>query len=380
MTHIQRTIIHFDLDAFFCSVEEQRDPTLRGKSFAVGGRPENRGVVASCSYTARRYGIRSAMPMAKAIRQCPTLIIIQSSHGLYSKVSKSVMEIIKQITSLVQQVSIDEAFIDVSELPISGEVIARQLQTIINNDLGLPCSLGIASNKLVAKIATDVGKTCSTGDSYPNAITVVPPGREATFLAPLPTGALWGVGPKTAKKLAEIGINTIGDLANWSIIDLEKRFGKHGYSLAVSARGIDDSPVVTSHELKSISQEVTFDQDVREDVTLIKVIHELSTKVGKRLRDKQLYGKTVKLKIRWSDFTTLTRQTTFLQPINQDDHIINAVLTLLHRTRNKNQSVRLIGVCVCNLCESVTQLSFWDPIYIPPEDKSLSIPEEKYIT
>ena len=179
-----RWIIHLDLDAFFCAVEEQRDPSLVGKPFAVGGRPNERGVVASCSYAARQFGIRSAMPMARALKLCPELIIVGSRHRNYSEVSRQVMQRLRELTPLVEQISIDEAFLDVSELESAPEAIARRLQAGIQAELGLPCSLGLASNKLVAKIATDVGKIKARGAGPPNALTVVPPGEEAEFLAP----------------------------------------------------------------------------------------------------------------------------------------------------------------------------------------------------
>ncbi|MBI4771414.1 MAG: DNA polymerase IV, partial [Chloroflexi bacterium] len=204
-----RKILHLDLDAFFCAVEEQRDPALRGQAFAVGGRPEARGVVASCSYAARRFGVRSAMPMARAVKLCSGLIIVPSRHKVYSDVSRQVMERLYDLTPLVEQISIDEAFLDVSDLPESGEALARRLQATMRDELRLPCSLGVATNKLVAKIASDVGKAAARTGAPPNAILVVPPGEEAAFLAPLPAAALWGVGPKTATRLAGLGIHTI---------------------------------------------------------------------------------------------------------------------------------------------------------------------------
>src|SRR5262245_61933816 len=197
-----RTIIHLDLDAFFCAVEEQRDPSLRGKPFAVGGRPESRGVVSSASYAARRFGVRSAMPMSTAVRHCPDLIVVPPHHLAYRAASQQVMERLHTITPLVEQISIDEAFLDVTALGEPGQTIAARLQATIRDELGLSCSLGVAANKLVAKIATDVGKSLVRSGQMPQAICVVPPGDEAAFLAPLPTTALWGVGPRTAEKLA----------------------------------------------------------------------------------------------------------------------------------------------------------------------------------
>jgi len=253
-----RVILHIDLDAFYCSVEELLNPDLKGKPFAVGGSPEGRGVVASCSYPARVFGIRSAMPMARAIRLCPQLIIVKSHFRDYSKYSREVMDILHRITDLVEQVSIDEAFLEVSDINETGDLIAQNLQTSIRNDVKLPCSIGVASNKLLAKIANDFGKSATTHYSAPNAITIVPAGDEAEFLAPLPVEALSGVGPKTAERLAQKEIYTIGDIAKSPLIELSRMFGKIGPFIHKRANGIDDSPIVTCHEMKSASHETTF--------------------------------------------------------------------------------------------------------------------------
>jgi DNA polymerase-4 len=354
-----RKILHLDLDAFFCAVEEQYDPSLRGKAFAVGGRPEARGVVASCSYAARRFGVRSAMPMARALKLCPDLLIVSSRHGVYSKVSRQVMQHLHNMAKVVEQISIDEAFLDVSDLPESGEVLARRLQATIHKECDLPCSLGVATNKLMAKIANDVGKASYRGTGPPNAITVVPPGQEAAFLAPLPVDTLWGVGPITAERLHELGVYTIGDLAGWSVDDLTRRFGKHGYDLARRAQGIDDRPLETEHETKSISQETTFSKDVRSGAVLRRTLLQQSESVGRRLRSAGLAGTTVKIKLRWPDFTTLTRQVTLDQPSNQDGEIFEAAITLLEENWRNGQAVRLIGVGVSGLGSPVRQLSLW---------------------
>jgi DNA polymerase-4 len=353
-------ILHLDLDAFFCAVEELSSPGLRGKPFAVGGRPDQRGVVASCSYAARRLGIHSAMPMSRALRLCPELVIVPGHHRAYSEASKQVMERLEGVTGLVEIISIDEAFLDVSDLPESGESIARRLQTQIMNELKLPCSLGVASNKLVAKIANDVGKKAAKGNSPPCAITIVPPGQEADFLAPLPTEMLWGVGPKTAAHLAELGIHTIGELAHWPEADLRRRFGENGLELSRHAYGLDDRPVSNGHELKSVSQETTFVRDVRDDQTLEKKVRELSAQVGRRLRKAGLAGTTVRIKLRWPDFNSLTRQVRLDNPTNSDEEIAKAALALLGKVRASGKSVRLIGVGVSGLGEPLRQLLLWD--------------------
>jgi DNA polymerase-4 len=354
------TILHLDLDAFFCAVEETRNPSLRGKAFAVGGRPEERGVVASCSYAARQFGVRSAMPMAHALRLCPQLIVVSSRRRIYGEASKQVMARLHKLTPLVEQISIDEAFLDISDMTDSPERLARRLQAGIRDELNLPCSIGIAANKLVAKIATEVGKKAAQSGTPPFALTIVPAGEEAAFLAPLPSEMLWGVGPKTATRLNELGIHTVGDIAKWPESELIRLFGENGRELSRHAKGIDDRPIVTEREIKSISQEETFVRDVRDDKSLEKTLREQSTEVARQLRKNNLAGTTIKLKIRWPDFTTLTRQVTLSQPTDQDENISKAALDLMRTVRKSGQAVRLIGVGVSGLGPPIRQLSLWD--------------------
>jgi DNA polymerase-4 len=368
-----RTILHLDLDAFFCAVEETRNPSLRGKPFAVGGKPDERGVVSSCSYAARALGICSAMPMSRALRICPDLIVVAPRHRLYSEMSEQVMKRLGRLTPLLEQISIDEAFLDLSDLRDPIECVARDLQTGIRSELDLPSSIGIATNKLVAKIATEVGKkaalrrpstagvSSAQGDvGPPFALTIVPAGEEAAFLAPLPADMLWGVGPKTAARLSELGIHTIGDIARWPEAELTSLFGEHGRDLSRHAHGIDERPVVNEHEIKSISQEITFMRDVSDDKTLASTLRNLSEQVGWRLRQSDLAGGTVKLKIRWPDFTTLTRQSTLPQPTDQGEEIASTAAALLRSVRRSGQAVRLIGVGVSHLGPPIRQLSLWN--------------------
>ncbi len=357
-----RTILHLDLDAFFCAVEELHDPSLRGKAFAVGGRPEERGVVASCSYAARRFGVRSALPTSRALRLCPELLVISHHRGNYGEMSEKVMQRLHDLSPLVEQISIDEAFVDISDLHESPQAIARRLQKRVNDELGLPCSVGVASNKLVAKIATEVGKKTAKKDQPPNAVTVVLPGTEAAFLEPLPVIMLWGVGPKTATKLAGVGIKTIGDLAHHPADDLIRWFGENGRDLSRRACGVDDSPVTDEHEVKSISQETTFTRDVRDDRLLANTLRELSAEVGRRLRQAGIAGTTVRIKLRWPDFTTLTRQITLPQPSDQDEEIYHLALDLLGKVRAKGKAVRLIGVGVSGLGPPLRQLELWGAV------------------
>ncbi len=355
-----RKIIHLDLDAFFCSVEEMNDPSLKGKPFAVGGPVNTRSVVASCSYAARQMGIHSAMPIDRAVKLCPGLIIVSGRHSEYGSRSDDVMAILSRFSGLVEQVSIDEAFIDVSDLPEDGEVIAKKIQAAIINETGLPCSLGVATSKLVAKIACDFGKGRHKGTTPPCAITVVKPGEEAAFLAPLPTRAMWGIGPKTEETLEVIGIHTIGEIASQNEAFLTGKFGKYGWELTQRAKGIDHSPISLEHGIKSISQETTFEKDVRNEKELVDTIRKLSSQVGYRLRKHGLIASTIKVKIRWPDFTTITRQYSLRQPTDQDGMIFSIAKELFMEAWKDRIPVRLIGVGTSGFTEGAHQLSLWD--------------------
>jgi DNA polymerase-4 len=357
---MHRKILHIDLDAFFCSVEENNDPSLRGKPFAVGGRPDERGVVASCSYAARRFGVHSAMSMARAIRLCPDLIIASGRHGDYGNISHQVMDYLNTLTPLIEQVSIDEAFLDLSDLHDDGEDLARTIQQYILDHFNLPCSIGVATSKLVAKIATNVGKASNRSANSPQAIKVVTPGHESEFLAPLPTNALLGIGPKTAARLYELGIHTIGDITRMPKQDLIKHLGKFGEYLEKIAIGIDESPIHTSHEVKSVSNETTFARDVTDVQILYETLHKLSESVGRRLRKKNLKGNTIKLKLRWHDFTTLARQETLPNPTDNEREIYTSVKELFNKTRKNGKPVRLLGVGVTQFYKPVRQLGLWD--------------------
>ncbi len=358
------TILHLDLDAFYCSVEETHDPALRGKAFAVGGAADGRGVVSSCSYEARRFGVRSAMPMGQARALCPHLICLPTDFPAYRAASAQVMARLHTVTPLVEQISIDEAFLDVSACAEPGGVIAVRLQREVRDTLGLSCSLGIAGSKLVAKIATDAGKGRARAGQSPQAICEVPPGTEAAFLAPLPASALWGVGPKMAERLSELGIHTIGDIAGWPADDLRRRFGKHGDLLSRHCVGRDDRAVVTERETKSISRENTFARDVRDEAALRRELSVQVSQVCAQLRQEGLCAGTVRLKLRWSDFVTVTRQTglgTGTQEAGRIERAAQRLLAevLLAEVWHPGQAVRLIGVGVSGLAVPL-QLDLWD--------------------
>lgn len=355
-----RKIIHVDLDAFFCAVEELKNPNLKGKPFAVGGKPQERGVVASCSYVARHFGIHSAMPMARAIRLCRDLILVPPDRVSYHNASESVMAILKNVTPLVEQLSIDEAFLEIDPNEENIEIVARNIQTRIREGTGLPCSIGGATNKLVAKIATDFGKGAHKGGGYPNAITIIPPGKEREFLAPLAVEMLWGVGPKTAEHLREMSIFTIGQIAERNEREMGLEFGQPGVDLVQRARGVDNRPVVIEYETKSISQETTFQKDIRDEKYLTGTIDQLAEMVAFRLRRDGFMAGTVKIKIRWPDFSTITRQVTLPGPIDQDREIASISKRLFYEVWDHKKAVRLLGVGATHLVRGAHQLSLWE--------------------
>ncbi|MBC7260640.1 MAG: DNA polymerase IV, partial [Chloroflexi bacterium] len=273
-TH-RRSVIHVDLDAFFASVEELLDPSIAGLPIIVGGDPAKRGVVASASYAARAYGVRSAMPMAQALRLCPQAIVRHGHREAYASYSRRVMAILAEYTPLLEQVSIDEAFLDVTgceQLFGPPEEIARCIQQRIRSELGLPASLGVASNKLVAKVASTLAK--------PRGLLVVPPGEEAAFLAPLAVEYLWGVGKVTAERLHSLGVQTIGQLAALPDQQMRAIFGSAAAEMHRRALGIDDSPVGIEARRKSVSQEHTFPRDVADIRTLQRYLLEMSEELA----------------------------------------------------------------------------------------------------
>ncbi len=350
-----RAIIHLDLDAFFVAVERLDDPALIGKPVIVGGRPEARGVVASASYEARAYGVRSAMPTSQALRLCPQAVLVPGRRARYVEMSDRVMALLAEYTPLLEQISIDEAFLDVSGTeahygPPSG--LAAAIQARIQDELGLSASLGVATNKLVAKIASDFRK--------PHGITVVPPGQEGAFLAPLPIRKLWGVGEVTAGELARLGVQTIGDLAALPVESLRARFGPgHGEALWRAAHGLDDSPVTPEHEARSLSREETFARDIADATVLHRELLRLSDQVAWRLRRHGLQGRTVALKLRYADFTTLTRQTTLPEQTDSAPVIYAQALALFEGVWNR-RPVRLLGVGVSGLTQAGRQLRLFE--------------------
>jgi DNA polymerase-4 len=353
-----RCIVHLDLDAFYAAVEVIDHPKYKSKPIVIGGRPHERGVVSTASYEARRYGVRSAMPMARALQICPSAIVLPPRHSAYRRYSRRVMALLRQVTERVEQTSIDEAYLDLSELLSTWETgveIAGTLQTQVREQVGLSASLGVATNKLVAKVASDHNK--------PGGLTVVRPGEEAAFLAPLPVRVLSGIGPVTASRLAEMGVNTVGDLAAVPEAVLHSRFGKQGRAMADHSRGIDHRAVSTERVAKSISQERTFSRDLADEDALRDELRRLSEGVSRRLQAAGLAAGTLSLKLRYANFDTLTRQKTLQIATNDAKEIHRAALTLLERAWQRGQPVRLLGITGQQLVppphQQPHQLSLW---------------------
>ncbi|MEA2550049.1 MAG: polymerase [Chloroflexota bacterium] len=341
-----RTILHVDLDAFFAAVEQRDHPELRGKPVIVGGGgPHDRGVVSTASYEARAFGVHSAMSLREAGRRCPTGIFVPVDGAKYQAASKDVMAVLRRFTPLVEPISIDEAFLDVTGSRIlfgDGEAIGKRIKDEVRSSVELTISVGVATTKLVAKIASDLRK--------PDGLVVVQPGDEATFLAPLEISRLWGVGEKSAAALREYGVRTIGDLAVLPDDLLIRRFGKHGASLAQRARGMDDDPVGDRDAAKSIGHEHTFDVDTSDREVIERTLLGMSEGVAGRLRDSGVRASTITVKIRDTTFRTITRQRTLPEPTDLTDPIFRTALELA-RPEVRGLRIRLLGVTASGLGE-----------------------------
>jgi len=350
-----RSILHVDLDAFFVAVEQARDASLRGKAVIVGGDPNGRGVVATASYEARAFGVHSAMPLRTAKRLAPHAVFLRGDFPEYERVSRAFHAIVANYSPLVEAGGLDEAYIDVTGCePVVGsaEEAAASLRARVRSELGLAASVGIATSKLVAKVASDRAK--------PDGVLVVPAGEEAAFLAPLPLRALPMLGPSQEKRLAQLGISIIGQLQALSEPALEGLFGRHGGVLSRRSRGIDPTPVDGDPDSsgKSISREGTFAADVADPEHLRAVLRGFSESVGAQLRAKGRRARTVSLKLRYEDFTTISRSVTLRQPVNSNEAIFAAADALLSRVREaERRPVRLIGVGASNLVADALQLS-----------------------
>jgi DNA polymerase IV len=351
-----RTILHADLDAFYASVEVLDDPSLRGKPVIVGGLPHERGVVSAASYEAREFGVQSAMPLRTAGRRCPHGIFLPGRPERYRDLSQQVMGIFASYTPLVEPISLDEAFLDVTGSTAAfgdGPAIARRLKERVLEEVGLVVSVGVATNKLCAKVASDLRK--------PDALVVVPPGGEADFLAPLPIRRLWGVGPQAQEALRDYGVSTIGQLAALDPSTLQRRFGQHGSDLATRARGRDRSAVQPFHAPKSVGHEHTFDTDSHDVGRLEATLLDLADSVAGRLRHHDLAAGAVQLKLRYEGFETLTRQAPLPHQTRETDPLYQAGVTLLRRTLVAGRGVRLIGLTAISLSDAQQLTLFGAP-------------------
>ena len=335
------------MDAFYASVEQRDNPDLRGKPVAVGGRPEGRGVVAAASYEARTFGVRSAVSMAKATRLCPELIVVRPDFTKYRTVSRQVFQLFRSVTPLVEPLSLDEAYLDVTENSWGERLatpVARRLKQQIHAETGLTASAGVAPNKFIAKIASAWRK--------PDGLTVVPTERVETFLQQLPVDALWGVGPVTARKLRGAGIDKLTDVRAVDDATLRSLVGKQADWLRRLAHGEDDRPVVPDRSAKSSGSERTY----ADDVVDLEIIREDVDRMARRAADwltrQDLYARTVTVKVRYADFTTVTRSRTELPPTRDTEVIAGRAVALLDRTEAGSRPVRLAGASVHNLCDS----------------------------
>ncbi|SDG95746.1 DNA polymerase IV [Desulfosporosinus hippei] len=370
-----RKILHVDMDAFYASVEQRDNPSLLGKPVVVGGRPNSRGVVSAASYEARKYGIRSAMPVAEAARRCPDAVFLPVNAKKYREVSWQIRQIFLTYTPIVEPISLDEAFLDVTgstRLFGPAEDIALTIKRRIRQELSLTASVGFACNKFLAKLASDLKK--------PDGFVVVHSDKVQEFLDPLPIERIWGVGEKTAEQLHRHRINTVKDLRSLELKFLTKLFGSLGSQLYQLARGIDHRPVESDRVVKSIGREITFESDISDGDLLEKTLLMLAIDVGRSLRKEALRGRTVTLKVRYEDFRTLSRSRTIHRATDLDDVIFQEACSLL-RELSLKQPLRLIGVTMSNLTDQhENQISLFEEPRLERENltKVLDLVKEKY--
>ena len=350
------------MDAFYASVEQRDRPELRGRPLVVGGQPDQRGVVAAASYEARVFGVRSAMSMAKAVRLCPSLVIVPPNFAKYRAVSQQVFALYRSVTPLVEPLSLDEAYLDVTENAWGetlGMTVARRLKDEIRSATGLTASAGVAPNKFLAKIAS--------GWQKPDGLTVIAPERVEPFLRGLPVDALWGVGPVTARKLRERGIEKLIDVRSADPERLRDAVGSLADWLRNLAHGIDDRPVVSEHETKSSGSENTFAKDLTSLEEIRGEVADMARSTASWLTKREIFARTVTIKVRYSDFTTITRSHT-AEATRDETSLVSRAVALLDKTEAGRRPVRLLGVSVHNLCDVV------DPAPAPRKVSGLRLP------
>ena len=355
-TGSSRTIMHVDLDAFFVSVEQALNPELKGKPVVVGGRPGGRGVVAAASYEARKFGLHSAMPLKTAVKLCPQAIFLSGHYGRYQEYSHKFMAILADFTPFIEPMGLDEAYLDVTGFEsLHGTIhnMAVSIRRRVNDELGICASIGIASSKIVAKVASEMSK--------PDGLIEVKVGEEKSFLAPLPVGRLPGVGEKVEARLASLGIKTVGKLADAQLTMLKSHFGVSGEALKRHANGIGSAHIESPGEAKSISRETTFGKDTRNREFVLASLRLLSEKVAADLRSHGKQARSITLKIRFADFTTITRSSTLQLGTDHDQVLFSTGLALMDKAlASEKQPVRLVGIGVSHLVEPGGQLSLLD--------------------
>jgi DNA polymerase-4 len=341
-----RRILHCDMDCFYAAVHMRDDPALAGKPVVIGGRPESRGVVAAASYEARRFGIHSAMPSSQARRLCASVVFVPPDFRRYQREAEKIFAIYRDFTPLVQAVSIDEAYLDVSACLAptgSATAVAQEIRRRVREERSLTVSVGVGPNRLVAKIASDFQK--------PDGLTVVPPRRVQAFLDPLPVRRLHGVGPATERALTDLGVRTVADLRAHPLEPLVERFGRHGKTLFQFARGIDERPVETHSERKSLGTENTYSRDLAGREIVEPELERLAASLAAALASRDLACCTVTLKVRYGDFTTITRSRTLAVPVRDAAGLTACALDLVGRTEALRRPVRLLGVTASNLVQ-----------------------------
>lgn len=346
----QRKIIHIDMDAFFAAVEQRDFPEYRGKPLIVGGRPDKRGVVATCSYEARKFGIHSAMSSSRAYKLCPQAIIVSPRFEAYREASNIIRSIFLQYTDLVEPLSLDEAYLDVSESTLfegSATLIAKDIKQKIFQQTNLTASAGVSYNKFLAKVASDMNK--------PDGITVIRPEQGAQFVAELPVGKFYGVGKATEAKMHGLGIKTGADIKKLSVQECQQYFGKSGMYYYHICRGVDNREVVSHRERKSLGSETTFEKDLDSVDDMLKVLSVLAIEVTDSLKQKDLKGYTLTLKVKYDNFEQITRSKTLSIAINNVKDMLPVIVSLLSKTEVETRKVRLLGLTVSGFSEDIEQ-------------------------
>lgn len=358
--HKPRKIIHIDMDAFYASVEQRDDPELKGKPVIVGGNPKSRGVVCACSYEARKFGVHSAMASARAYKLCPDAVFLRPRFDAYSAVSAQIREVFREYTDIVEPLSLDEAYLDVTNNKksiTSAKQIAQEIKKKIYERTGLTASAGVSFNKFLAKIASDFNK--------PDGLTVVTPEKAAEFINNLPIRKFFGIGKATEKKMHDIGIKTGADLKKMSRDELIHNFGKAGCYFYGIAHGEDERPVNAHRIRKSIGKETTLTEDINDRKQMLSILEQIALKLENLVGERNIKGKTVTLKVKYHDFQSITRSVTIEEPVVKATFIMKHIEPLLDKTEAGRKKVRLLGITISNFVDSDYKNSKWIQLPLP---------------